>query len=149
MTDLFSAALECDPVVREALLQQMCSGDPELRSEVERLLSSDDQASAHDFLRSSTLAGPDRSPDNPVRKIMENLEFRIDAPTPARDKRPEKPASEMPTLSQEAHWGLVTSAQAGDSAQARGDWPSSARTTGIRSTPTSGGVAIRRSRPRS
>ncbi len=119
VTDLFSAVLECDPVAREALLQQMCSGDPELRSEVERLLSSDDQASAHDFLRSSTLAGPDRSPDNPVRKIMENLEFRIDAPTPARDKRPEKPASEMPTLSQEAHWGLVTSAQAGDSAQAR------------------------------
>ena len=87
---------------------------------MDQLLNSDEQASGQDFLRSSTPAGPDQAPDNPVRKILANLEFRMDAsPTPARDKRPRKPTSETQPLLNDNHWGLMKAAQAGDSSQAR------------------------------
>jgi serine/threonine protein kinase len=40
---VFQAALECNPGERPAFLDEVCSGDPELRSRVESLLSTDGQ----------------------------------------------------------------------------------------------------------
>ena len=40
---VFQAALECNPGERPAFLDQVCSGDPELRCRVESLLSTDGQ----------------------------------------------------------------------------------------------------------
>ena len=37
---IFQSALDCDPAVRSALLDSSCTGDPELRREVESLLAS-------------------------------------------------------------------------------------------------------------
>jgi serine/threonine-protein kinase len=46
----FEAALGCDPADRAALLDGLCSGAPEMRAEVERLLAEDAQASREHFL---------------------------------------------------------------------------------------------------
>ena len=48
--DLFNEALPLTPMDRQALLEECTAGDPELRSEVERLLSRDVQAEREDFL---------------------------------------------------------------------------------------------------
>ena len=47
---VFAAALRCDPEGRVALLHEACGGDPELRAEVDRLLSDDAGASRDGFL---------------------------------------------------------------------------------------------------
>ena len=36
---LFAAALRCAPAAREVLLREACAGDPELQTEVDRLLA--------------------------------------------------------------------------------------------------------------
>ena len=48
ITELFEAALECEPQRRAALLEEACAGDPELRRHVDALLA--DDAAATDFL---------------------------------------------------------------------------------------------------
>jgi serine/threonine protein kinase len=50
---LFDETLRCDPAGRRALLEERCAGDPELRTEVERLLAWDDEAEREGFLESS------------------------------------------------------------------------------------------------
>ena len=47
---VFEAALRCDPAGRAALLDALCGDDPELRTEVERLLADDERASRDHFL---------------------------------------------------------------------------------------------------
>src|SRR4030095_7528361 len=44
LKQIFQSALERDPAERSTFLNQACAGDPSLRSEVESLLSSHDQA---------------------------------------------------------------------------------------------------------
>src|SRR6266567_1250688 len=44
LKQIFQSALERDPAERSAFLRQACAGDPALRSEVESLISSHDQA---------------------------------------------------------------------------------------------------------
>lgn len=55
LRQLFDAALDQTPGSRAAYLDQACSGDPELRAEVEALMQSHEQED--DFLESLTLAG--------------------------------------------------------------------------------------------
>ena len=50
---IFQAALLRDPAARATFLAEACAGDPDLRREVESLLSSDEQA--HDFIESPAL----------------------------------------------------------------------------------------------
>ena len=49
--DLFHRVVECDPSQRAALLDQVCDSDPELRREVEALLSF--EATAHDHVQAA------------------------------------------------------------------------------------------------
>ena len=49
--ELFHRVVECDPNRRAALLDEACNGDPELRREVEALLSY--EASAHDHVQAA------------------------------------------------------------------------------------------------
>jgi hypothetical protein len=46
----FHAALNCDPAQRVALLEELSASDPELRAELERLLSQDAEAQRDHFL---------------------------------------------------------------------------------------------------
>ena len=48
--EVFEAALRCDPAGRPALLDELCAGDPELRTDVEWLLARDQQANRDHFL---------------------------------------------------------------------------------------------------
>ena len=47
---VFEAALNRDAAGRAALLRELCAGDPELRAEVERLLTRDAEAERDRFL---------------------------------------------------------------------------------------------------
>jgi WD40 repeat protein len=47
---VFEAALKCEPAGRAARLDELCTADPDLRAEVERLLAQDEQASRDRFL---------------------------------------------------------------------------------------------------
>jgi WD40 repeat protein/tRNA A-37 threonylcarbamoyl transferase component Bud32 len=47
---VFEAALRCDREERTTLLEELCAGDPALRTEVERLLANDEQATRDHFL---------------------------------------------------------------------------------------------------
>jgi eukaryotic-like serine/threonine-protein kinase len=55
--ELFHRAAECEPEHRSGLLDEVCSGDPELRREVEALLSN--QQSAGDHLKAAVSVGLD------------------------------------------------------------------------------------------
>src|SRR5262249_384896 len=48
--DLFLEVIQLAPADRQALLQRRCTGDPELRALVDRLLASDEQADRDEFL---------------------------------------------------------------------------------------------------
>jgi hypothetical protein len=47
---VFEAALKCDPAGRATLLDELCSGDSDLRTEVECLLADDQRAIQDNFL---------------------------------------------------------------------------------------------------
>ena len=55
--DVFQTVQVCDPAERVTLLDQLCAGDPELRTAVERLLAHDAEAERERFLMPSTLPG--------------------------------------------------------------------------------------------
>lgn len=55
--ELFHRAAECEPANRNALLEEICSSDPELRREVEALLRCDEAAGDH--LRAAVKTGLD------------------------------------------------------------------------------------------
>ncbi|HKI17236.1 MAG TPA: protein kinase, partial [Isosphaeraceae bacterium] len=71
--DLFLEVLRIVPAAREALLQQRCAGDPELRAMVEELLASDEQADRDEFLPLPT-SSEVRRPAMPLR--IENAHIR-------------------------------------------------------------------------
>jgi serine/threonine protein kinase len=56
--DLFDAALALPPEERGAWLQSACAGDETLRSQVEELLQSHEEAEAEDFLGEPALPDP-------------------------------------------------------------------------------------------
>ena len=56
---VFEAALNCDPAGRAAMLDERCTGDPELRAEVERLLGQDTEAEKDRFLATPVSTGRD------------------------------------------------------------------------------------------
>ena len=58
---VFEAALKCDPAGRAALLDELCTDDPELRVEVERLLAQDARGGAGSLPRNPGLDGPGRT----------------------------------------------------------------------------------------
>jgi WD40 repeat protein len=55
--EVFQTVRVCDPAERGTLLDQLCAGDPELRTAVERLLAQDAEAERERFLMPSTLPG--------------------------------------------------------------------------------------------
>jgi serine/threonine-protein kinase len=67
--ELFTAALERQPEERAAFLDQACSGDSDLRREVEALLSADEQAQS--FIESPAYQlAPELLTDDPPRSLV-------------------------------------------------------------------------------
>jgi hypothetical protein len=77
---LFTAALRCAPADREVLLAAACAGDPELRSEVERLLADDREASREDFLDVPDPIGSHPDPGRPPTLRLGRAELHIVCP---------------------------------------------------------------------
>jgi serine/threonine-protein kinase len=73
---IFEAVLRCEPPRRSVLLDELCGGDPTLRSEVERLLADDQRASQDRFLTAPNL--PDAGP--PGLAQLRGLEGHLHCP---------------------------------------------------------------------
>ncbi len=58
--EIFDAASGLPPEERDVYLASTCAGDDELRQQIERLLRSDEQAEAEDFLAEPALPDPNR-----------------------------------------------------------------------------------------
>src|SRR5262245_34360888 len=64
---VFEAALKSDPDGRAGLLEELCAGDPVLRSEVERLLALDAEAERDGFLAGpASMAQDEQRPDESI-----------------------------------------------------------------------------------
>lgn len=118
VSDLFSAVLQCDPASREAMLQNACGDDRELRAEVDRLLNDDAQAADDDFLNTPFGSRADDSRENPIRKLLAEVNLSAKLAVPPEEKFFDKAWSDADRLLDATHWGLIKSAQAKDTSHA-------------------------------
>ncbi len=117
--DLFESALRCDLEARQALLQEACANDPGLRAEVDRLLIGDEQAQRQDFMKSAPTTGSEEPRDNPVRRILADVNLRASPPVRTVDNDSDVPVGKTKGLFDETNWSLIKAAQAGQTSQAR------------------------------
>ena len=66
----FDAALDLEPDQRSSFLEQYCSGDEELKKEVEELLASDEKA--HNFIESPAYLGAQELLTRPAARLSES-----------------------------------------------------------------------------
>jgi hypothetical protein len=117
--ELFAELMRRDPADRQALLQEKCADDPELRAQVELLLAEDEQADRRDFLKSPPAADPDHGVKNPIRKILGWVNFRAREIVPPKGKAGEQPPGKRNRLFEPTNWGLIAAAKDGDTSKAR------------------------------
>ena len=70
-------------------------------------------------MNSSLTADFGDSHDNPIRRILADVNLRAGVAIGAADKSPAEPGSKRESLFDETNWGLIKAAQAGDTSKAR------------------------------
>jgi tetratricopeptide (TPR) repeat protein len=71
LQELFHQALSLDPDQRASLLDRECADDPELRAQVERLLSANDRAGG--FIDTPAVASPGVAPDDEQSQVGRHI----------------------------------------------------------------------------